>query len=299
MPSPVPAGYTRGPILFIGALTGAAAEAKLLQRFWAEAGGFGARLVVIPTGEQGRSQAEHYRRLLMELESDSVEILDAATRAAAQSAEHAARVHAATGILLAGPHALRLASTMGGTPLAQSIRRANAQGKAVGGIGPAAAILCQHMLAEETPVGTGADEAAPFMHRRLVHFAPGLGIVNRVVLDAGTAPDGPAGHLARLVAAVAHNPFLVGVSLDANTGAAIYPDTTMEVFGAGGALVVDGSHLQHTDLHDVDAGRPFSVVGVQLHALGRGYTFNFDTRAVRAPEPADATLQSEALKAAF
>lgn len=304
MPSPVPAGYTRGPIFFIGALTTPAAEARLLQRFWAEAGGFGARLVIVPAGETGRAQAAHYRDVLQGLESDSVDILAAATRAEALRPENAARVQAATGILLAGPDALRLASAMGGTPLAQAIRRANAQSKAVAGVGSSAAILCQHMLAGGA-AAAGSASAAPYTHRRAVAFAPGLGIVNRVVLDAAlplapvAQPADRAERAARLVSAVAHNPFLVGVSLDADTGAAIYADATMEIFGDGSALVVDGAQLQHSGLHDAALGEPFSVAGMHLHGLSRGYTFNFDTRRVRAPEPADASLQTAALKAAF
>jgi cyanophycinase len=301
VPSPVPAGYTRGPIFFTGALTAPAAEARLLQRFWAEAGGFGARLVLVPAGGQGRAAAEHYRAVLQGLESDSVEIVDASTRAAARLPENAARVQAATGILLAGPDVLRLAGTIGGTPLAQAIRRANAQGKAVAGVGPAAAILCQHMLAGD-PGGPALATGAPYTRRRAVAFAPGLGIVNRVVLDAAAQQAGRAEAteaLARLVSAVAHNPFLVGVSLDADTGAALYADTTMDIFGEGGALVVDGAHFYAADLLDAAPGAPFSVAGIELHGLTRGYTFNFDTRRVRAPEAADASLQTEAVKAAF
>jgi cyanophycinase len=132
-----------------------------------------------------------------------------------------------------------------------------------------------------------------------VAFAPGLGIVNRVVLDAAALPGGRAEALARLVSAVAHNPFLVGVSLAPGTGAAIYPDATMEIFGDGSALVVDGALLYRADLLDAAPGEPFSVAGMTLYGLDRGYTFNFDTRRVRAPELAEASLQTEAIKAAF
>lgn len=295
MPSPVPAGYTRGPIFFLGALTSPAAQARLLQRVWAEAGGFGARLVLISAGAHALAAAEDTRRRLLDLEGDSVEILAAPTRAAAHDPRAVARVQAATGILLTGADAQRLAAVVGGTPLAQAIRRANAQGKAVAGVGASAAILCQHMLA----AGAGAPEGAPYTRRRAVSFAPGLGIVNRIVLDTALQPPAAAESLARLVSAVAHNPFLVGLGLDADTGAALYPDTTVEIFGDGAALVVDGAQLHHADLLDAAPGEPFSVAGMMLYSLRRGETFNVDTRHVGAPAPDDATLQTEALKAAF
>lgn len=292
MPSPVPAGYTRGPILFLGEIQSPAAEQKLLQRFWDEAGSYGARIVLIESPAAALNEkGSFFAAQLAEWECDSVTLLTVATRTDARQSAAVEKVHAATAILFLGDDPLRLAMYLGGTPLAQGVRRANAQGKAVGAVGGCASILCQHMIAVHPLAGD-----APSI--RSVHFAPGLGIVNRMALDA--ALPGNSSRLAtdRLLAAVAHNPFLVGVRLDADTGAVIYPDTTLEIFGDGSALLVDGHQIIETNLYEASADTPLTVVGAQVHVLGRGYTFNFDTHEIRPPA-ADAALQVEAVKAAF
>ena len=87
----------------------------------------------------------------------------------------------------------------------------------------------------------------------MVQFIPGLGLLNRLALDAqaadpGQAPESSPG----LVGAVAYNPFLTAVQMTPDTGVAVYPDSTLEVFGSGSANLVDGSNITSISL---EAGR--------------------------------------------
>jgi cyanophycinase len=282
MPAPIPPGHTRGPIVFLGSTSEGYTKDLLLQRFLNEAGGYGARIVVVGIGQSPAPAL--YQQGLASLEAERVQLLTIERRADALGSALTALLEQATGILLVAESALQLAGLIGGTPLAQTIRRANAQGKTVGGIGRSAAILCQHMIAFETR----AQQPRPFVHRQLIQFAPGLGIVNRVVLDIehDAAVDVHQG-LARLLAAVAYNPFLVGVSIEADTGVVIYPDTTLEAFGANNVLVLDGNGVTHTNVHERDATKPAALLGTTLHLLSHGYTFNFDQRQAYPPPPSD------------
>ncbi len=233
MPAPTPAGYTRGSILFINQCITAQAENALLQHFWEEAGAYGARLVLLAADDAGKALAAHCTALFQSWESDSVHILAVESREAALHPATLSEVEGATGILFLGANPLRLASVLGGTPLAQAIRRSNARGKIIGGYGQAAALLCEHMIAFDH----NDEERLPLLRRHQIQFAPGLGITNRLVLD--TTPTDPAdgwNRLARLLCAVAYNPFLAGVGLEVNTGAAIYADNTLEIFGENSAL---------------------------------------------------------------
>jgi cyanophycinase len=190
----------------------------------------------------------------------------------------------ATGILLGDGNPLRFTSILGGTPVAQAIRRANARGRVVAGIGQAGAVLCQHMIAFDYRQSRLQNMPDVFLHRSLIQFAPGLGIINRLALDC----DGEVGshfrtHLSRLLTAVAYNPFLIGLALDPDTGAAVYADSTLEIFGAGSAMLVDGWQMTHTDLYEHAEDAPLSVTGVQMHLLARGYTYNLDTHTGKRP----------------
>lgn len=305
MPAPVPPGFTRGPIVFFGPLQDPVPANRLLQSFWDEAGSYGARILIVPTAadEHATRNAAHHasvdnlRRWFADAEADSVEVLPVERRADALDAELVERIDNATGIVLADGNPLRFTSILGGTPVAQAIRRANARGRAVCGIGRAGAVLCQHMIAFDNRNAL----PGPFLHRSLIQFAPGLGIVNRLALDCDPAAEPgntepgstepaaaqPAGHfrthLSRLLTAVAYNPFLIGIALDPDTGAVVYPDSTLEIFGAGSAMLVDGWQITHTDLYDHADDSPMSVLGVQMNILTHGFTYHLDTHVAKPP----------------
>lgn len=282
MPALVPPGFTRGPILFIGPATQQQAEANLLQRFWTEAGSYGARILIVPTATN-HTAAEPYRQLFKQWEATSVEVLAVPNRAAAQQTDQLALIDQATAILVLDGNPLRFASILGGTPVAQALRRANARGKVIAGLSHGGALLCQHILMFEP--SAAADQ--PFLHRQLIQFSPGLGIINRLVLD--TQESGQAAHagLGRLLTALAHNPFLIGVSLAPNSGMVVYSDSTLEAFGETSLIILDGAGVSYTNVHEAERAEPLSILGVQLHVLARGYTFNFDQHTVHPPVTSD------------
>jgi cyanophycinase len=288
VPAPVPPGYTRGPILFFGPLVDKRHSDALLQSFWDEAGSYGARILIVPTAAGDSEAVDALRGWFTNAEVDSLEILPVRERTDARDTQLAALIENATGILLSDGNPLRFTSILGGTPVAQAIRRANARGRVVGGIGRAGAVLCQHMIAFDYRQALLQKMPDVFLHRSLIQFAPGLGIINRLALDCNDEVTKEAGthfrvQLSRLLTAVAYNPFLIGLALDPDTGAAVYADSTLEIFGAGSALIVDGWQMTHTNLYDHAEDAPLSVTGVQIHTLTRGYTYNLDSHAANHP----------------
>lgn len=296
MPSQVPAGYTRGPILFLGDLTTPHSEELLLQYFWEQGGGYGGRILIIPASGSDLAAAEHYQATLNDWLENCAKTLYVSERSKAGDPAYIDDVARATAILILGQNSLRFASTFGGTPLAQEIRRANAQGKTVAGLGGCAAALCQHMIAFDTR----QQMPRPYLHRHLIQFAPGLGIVNRLILDGVAGREDSAGdRISRLLTAIAYNPFAVGVSLEADTGIVVYPNSTLEVLGRNNAIIIDGSGLIETNLHEVGEQGAVSILGIRLHVLAHNYIFDIDQRTAKAPTPTDIPQPSDNAKAAF
>lgn len=169
--------------------------------------------------------------------------------------------------LLQTDQPLRLSTLIGGTPLARSLRRRNAEGMAVAGCGAAAALLCEHMLAR------GETGATP--RHGGVQLAPGLGLTNRVIIDqGGHASD----RLGRLLAALALNPFALGLGIDADTSAIIGPDNVLEVVGQGGVTLLDPSEMTDSNVADVAPGAPIRITNLRLHALTAGARYDLDFR---------------------
>jgi len=84
--------------------------------------------------------------------------------------------------------------------------------------------------------------------------------------------------LGRLLTALAYNPFAVGIGLDEDTAAFIGPDETVEVEGSGGVTVVDASDVSYSSMDSVTEGEPVCMLGLKLHILVAGATFNLHTR---------------------
>jgi cyanophycinase len=108
-----------------------------------------------------------------------------------------------------------------------------------------------------------------------VRLAPGLGLTNRFIIDQHFRQRD---RLGRLITALAYNPFAVGIGLDEDTAAFIGPDETIEVEGSGGVTIVDASEVSYTSIGEVPEGQPVCVLGLRLHILVAGATFNLHTR---------------------
>lgn len=170
-------------------------------------------------------------------------------------------------VVLCADQPLRLSALLGGTTMARLLRRRNAEGMTVGGIGAGAAILAEHMLAG------GAHGPTPRMGS--VTLAPGLGLSNRLVIDQG---GGGADRLGRLLGALALNPFALGVGIDADTAAFIGPDNVMDVAGLGSITVVDPADIGHSNVADADPVGPISITNLRVHVLVHGSRYDLDFR---------------------
>jgi cyanophycinase len=108
-----------------------------------------------------------------------------------------------------------------------------------------------------------------------VRLAPGLGLTNRFIIDQHFRQRD---RLGRLITALAYNPFAIGIGLDEDTAAFIGPDETVEVEGSGGVTVVDASDVSYSSIADITEGQPVCMLGLRLHILVAGATFNLHTR---------------------
>ena len=99
-----------------------------------------------------------------------------------------------------------------------------------------------------------------------MRLAPGLGLTNRFIIDQHFRQRD---RLGRLVAALAYNPFAIGIGLDEDTAAFIGPDNTLEVEGSGAVTVVDAGELQFSSMDQVGEGQPVCLLGLTRAHPGR------------------------------
>ena len=270
-PSTVADGGERGWIVPIGGAENKEDNPRILKRFLDLCGGHDADIVVIPTASQLADTGPRYEQIFDDLGAGNVKAMDFDTRRDCHEPNRLARIERATGIFFTGGNQLRLSTILGGTPAAKLIRERNAAGVTVGGTSAGASILSEHMI------GFGKEGSSP--QADSVRLAPGLGLTNRFVIDQHFRQRD---RLGRLVAALAYNPFAIGLGVDEDTAALIGPDNVVEVEGSGAVTVVDADDLQYSSMAQVDGDAPVCMLGVQIHILTAGATYNLETRKASA-----------------
>ncbi len=271
MPSKPVNGDQRGWIIPIGGAEDKDANPSILQRFVELCGGSEADIAVIPTASRLKDTGPRYEELFRGMGVPRVEVLDFDTRRDCQEEGRLARLAQASGIFFTGGNQLRLSTILGGTHVARSIRLRNAQGVTVAGTSAGAGFLSEHMIA------FGSEGSSP--RASSVRLAPGLGLTNRFVIDQHFRQRD---RLGRLTAALAYNPFAIGIGLDEDTAAFISPDDTLEVEGSGAVTVVDAHDLQFSSMAHADEDDPVCMLGLGVHILIAGATFNLHTRRASA-----------------
>jgi len=271
MPSKIPDGVTRGWIVPIGGAENKENDRRILERFVKVSGGEEADIVVIPTASRVHETGARYQEIFTEIGARRVTVMDFDTRRDCQESGRLKRIEEASGIFFTGGNQLRLTTLLGGTAVAKLIRVRNARGVTVGGTSAGASILSEHMIA--------AGDEGSSMVAGSVRLAPGLGLTNRFIIDQHFRQRD---RLGRLLTALAYNPFAVGIGLDEDTAAFIGPDETVEVEGSGGVTIVDGAEVSFSSIDKIEEGQPVCVLGLRLHMLTAGATFNLHTRIATA-----------------
>jgi cyanophycinase len=264
-------GARRGWIVPIGGAEDKDGSPQILRRFVELAGGSAADIAVIPTASLQRATGPRYERIFDDMGARSVVSLDFDTRRDAEETGRLERLKRATGVFFTGGNQLRLSTLIGGTSVARAVRQLNATGIPVAGTSAGAAFLCEHMIA------FGDEGSTPVAGS--VRLAPGLGLTNRFIIDQHFRQRD---RLGRLLTALAYNPFAVGIGLDEDTAAFIGPDNTVHVEGSGAITVVDAAEVQFSSMDNVPEGRPVCLLGVKVHILTKGATFNLHSRQADA-----------------
>lgn len=267
MPSPTINGTQRGYVIPIGGAEEKLDNPEILAKFVALSGGKDAVITVIPTASQLDDTGPRYQKIFEDIGVKKTHSLPITERRDAQNQDYVKTLEQSTGIFITGGNQLRLSTILGGTPIAQAIRKLNAQGVHYAGTSAGAAIVSQHMI---TGGSTGIVPTEDG-----VNLAPGMGLINTIVVDQHF---NQRNRLARLLSAVSYNPFLIGVGLDEDTAAFIDHDNVFTVVGSGAITVVDPSDIEYSSMAEARTGDALTLLNVKLHIIASGGRFDIANR---------------------
>lgn len=271
-PAPVPENMQRGFLIPIGGGEDREKEMHIHSKFVELSGGADADIIVVPTASRLETTGPDYNDIFRELGAGQVEFLPIASREDCDNPEYVEMLDRATGIFMTGGNQLRLSTILGGTDVAQKIRRCNASGVPVAGTSAGASIMSEHMVAG------GDSNSAPA--EGAINLAPGMGLTNAVIIDQHFTQRNRMG---RLLSASAYNPFLIGLGIDEDTAAFINSDDVLEVVGSGTVTVVNAKDMTYSSMWQAERGEALSLLGLKIDVLSEGCCYDLANRQAYPP----------------
>lgn len=263
----------RGNLVIIGGHEDKTGNCTILRRLVTLAGGREAVLLVLTTASQeGEATGRDYHDVFTRLGAAQVMITHVRSRWEADDPGQVRLAQAATGVFFTGGDQLRITATLGGTALGAALQECYEAGVVVAGTSAGASAMSGTMI-----LG-GPEDDAP--KKCTTAMAPGLGLLEEVVIDQHFAQRG---RLGRLLSAVAQNPYVIGLGIDEDTAVVVRPDACFEVIGSRTVTVADGSRLMHSNASDSRPDDPLALLGVLLHTLPSGYGYDLRRRQPVVP----------------
>ncbi len=255
-----------GYLLVIGGAEDKYNERRILKKFLKLAGGTSAEVLIVPVAsDYPEFAADVYTQAFRNLGIANPRVLRATSRQDVVQADVEKLLDGVTGVFITGGDQMRLVSLLGGTKLADNLRRMVRETNIVlAGTSAGAAGMSTSMIVR--------GESTSHPHKNSVKLSPGLGFLKNIIIDQHFTERG---RISRLITAVSYNPYNLGIGIDENTAIILDGKGVLEVFGAGSATIVDGSQITYNEIAEVDDNQAFSVCGVQLHVLRDGLVYDY------------------------
>ena len=258
-----------GHLLVIGGAEDKYNERRILKKFLELAGGDGAEVLIVPVASDfPEFAADVYTQAFRNLGVANPRVLRATSRQDIVQADVEKLVDGVTGVFMTGGDQMRLVSLLGGTKLAEALRKKVRETNVImAGTSAGAAAMSTSMIVRGEP--------SSHPHKNAVKLSPGLGFLKNIIIDQHFSERG---RISRLITAVSYNPYNLGIGIDENTAIILDGHGVLEVFGQGSTTIVDGSQITFNEIAEVADNESFSICGVQFHVLRDGLVYNYIDR---------------------
>ncbi|HRI03637.1 MAG TPA: cyanophycinase [Pyrinomonadaceae bacterium] len=264
-----------GHLLVIGGAEDKYNERRILKKFLELAGGDKAEILIVPVAsDYPEFAADVYTQAFRNLGIPNPRVLRATSRQDVVNADVEKLCEGITGIIMTGGDQMRLVSLLGGTKLAEKIRKLVRETDVVlAGTSAGAAAMSTSMIVRGEPTS--------HPHKNAVRLSPGLGFLKNIIIDQHFSERG---RISRLITAVSFNPYNLGIGIDENTAIILDGKGKLEVYGQGSTTIVDGSQITFNEIAEVADNEAFSICGVQFHVLREGLVYNYiDRNPIQPP----------------
>lgn len=224
-------------------------------------------LIATVATEYPKEVGEEYTKIFKSLGVNNIRELHVTKREHCYSEENINLIKEASVVFFTGGDQLRITSILGGTKIYEEMQNAYKEGCFFVGTSAGASVMSGTMI-----VG-GENEESP--SKCTLKMAPGLGLLEEVIIDQHFAQRGRIG---RLLACVAQNPEKLGIGIDEDTAICVNPKGILEVIGSGAIYITDGRDITYTNVSEQYQEEILSMFNVRLHVLTPGKKFDLITK---------------------
>jgi cyanophycinase len=255
-------------LIIIGGAEDKKGDKKILQEVCAHIEKQGQLLVIATVAtEKPVEVGNEYSGIFHDMGINDLAILNVENREDALKAENVELIEKASLIFFTGGDQLRITSILGGTPLYSTMKRKYTEGCVFVGTSAGASVMSDTMIVK------GMDDESP--RKCTLKMAPGLGLINGVIIDQHFAQRGRVG---RLLVGVAENPEVLGIGIDEDTSIIVNKENVLRVFGSGAVYIIDGSNISDTNVSEQNQDNILSIFDVKMHVLKTGDKYDLKAR---------------------
>ncbi len=257
-----------GTLVIIGGAEDKKKDCIILRRVAELTGQKDGKIIILTVATDYPSKVgKEYKELFNRFHVPNIDVLHLETREDANDLEKLRSIEKATCVFFTGGDQLKITSLMGGTKAEKLLKEAYSRGLVIAGTSAGASAMSEVMIT------SGDDDEAP--KRCTVKMAAGLGLLGGVVIDQHFAQRGRIG---RLLAAVAQNPYVLGIGIDEDTAVIVMPNGIFEVIGSNAVTIIDGINCSYTNVSETYPDDILALTDITLHILPHGYRFDIRGR---------------------
>ena len=234
------------------------------------------RIEVITTASnEPEKQKKKYEEVFKKVGYKNVGFMNIQTKSEAREEAFIARIKKAKTVLFAGGDQFKIATIIGGTAIANSIREKYFSDKdfTVAGTSAGAAV------APEVMIQSGGNHEA--LLESDLKTGGGLGLVEGCIVDTHFLKRGRFGRLAQ---AIIRNPGQMGIGLGEDTAIIIQKGYEAKCLGSGMVIIIDGRDIENTNIDELKKDEAIYVDNLRVHLLVKKCKFNIRTYELMYPK---------------
>jgi len=253
----------RGYLVIIGGAEDKKGRREILSEFMRLCGERPTIGIITSATKEPAESGKNYEDIFTSLGAAKVIKLLVQDRTEANSDSALEDLRQCDGVFFTGGDQLRITTIIGGTKFANKLKELYKRGAVIAGTSAGASVM------SETMITSGNDDDAA--KKCTLKMAPGLALIDKVVIDQHFAQRGRIG---RLITAIAQNPEMLGVGIDEDTAIVVTPNNELEVIGSQSVTILDGRSIAETNISDLAPDELLAVFNMILHVLPAGYGYD-------------------------